>query len=354
MSDTATQTTSPISRSFLQGLPKAELHVHIEGTLEPELKLALAQKHGIKLKQDTVEEIKATYNFNDLPSFLDVYYEGMNVLLDEDDFYQLAWEYLLKARKDNVRHIEIFFDPQAHTSRGVSYQTVVRGLTRACKDARALGIDAKLIQCFLRDFSRASAQQHLDALLDPADELASLLAEHVIGVGLDSDEHNNPPLKFYYQYALAQQKGLHTTAHADIDQLDSIGHIKELLEVLNIERIDHGTNVVENADLLALAAKRHVGFTSCPISNSFINNDYKEREVRQLLDAGVYVCINSDDPAYFGGYITDNYKTLASTGLFSQSDMVEIAKNSFRASWISDEAKAVYLAEIDAYVGNQQ
>lgn len=334
--------SSAISRDFLQGLPKAELHLHIEGTLEPELKLKLAQRNNIQLKYNTIEEIKASYVFNDLPSFLDVYYEGMSVLITEQDFYDLAWEYFLKAKENNVRHVECFFDPQAHTSRGVAYDTVITGLARAAQDALSLGVDAKLIQCFLRDFSRDSAQEALESALEYQDL--------ILGIGLDSDEHNNPPLKFFHQYAQATYAGFHATAHADIDQLNSIQHIKELLEVMDVERIDHGTNVVEDPDLVALAKKRKVGFTSCPISNSFCGTDIKHREVKQLLDTDVLVSIHSDDPAYFGGYITDNYETLAHTDTFSREDIVKIAKNSFASSWISDVAKEQYYAEIDAYV----
>ena len=334
--------SNTVSREFLQHLPKAELHVHVEGTLEPELKLILAKRNNITLAHPTIEELKASYVFCDLPSFLDVYYEGMSVLIHEQDFYDLAWAYLTKAKANNVRHVEMFFDPQAHQCRGVSYETVISGLTRACSDAVALGVDCKLIQCFLRDFSRVSAQEVLD--------YAKQYAQHIIGIGLDSDEHNNPPLKFYYQYEQAMQAGFHATGHADIDQINSIGHIQELLEVLNVERVDHGTNIVENPDLVALAKKRGIGFTSCPISNSFVGADIKDKEVKQLLDAGVLVSIHSDDPAYFGGYITDNYERLYNGGLFSKEDMVELAKNSFKASWISPVEKDLYLREIDEYV----
>lgn len=333
-----------ISRQFIQGLPKAELHLHVEGTLEPELKLKLAQRNHIDIGFDDVESIRNTYNFSDLPSFLDVYYEGMKTLVTEQDFYDLAWEYLLKAQENSVRHVELFFDPQAHASRGVDIEDVLYGLLRACSDARALGVDAELIMCFLRDFSAESARLTFEAV--------SEFADHLIGVGLDSDEHNNPPLKFFNQFAHARELGLHVTAHADIDQKDSIEHIKQLLEVIDVERIDHGTNIVEDPDLVELAAKRGVGLTSCPISNTFCGNDTKQNEVKDLLNRGVQICINSDDPAYFGGYICDNYEVLAQSGVFSREDIIELVKNSFRMSWISDERKALYLQEIDAYVAH--
>lgn len=331
-----------VSKKFVQGLPKAELHVHIEGTLEPDLKLKLAQRNHVDIGQTTIQEVKDSYNFNDLASFLAVYYPAMNVLQTEEDFYDLAMAYLHRASENNVRHVGIFFDPQAHTSRGVKFETFINGFYRATVDARALNVDARLIMCFLRDYSRESARKTLEESMKYRNKF--------IGVGLDSDEHNNPPMKFFNQFTDATKEGLHVTAHADIDQKDSIEHIRELLEVIGTERIDHGTNVVEDPDLVEYAAKNDIGFTSCPLSNSFVSPEMKGEEVLELLDKGVKVSIHSDDPAYFGGYISDNYYALAKNFNLSQGQVVTLAKNSFETSWISDEQKALYLKQIDDYV----
>lgn len=330
-----------VTKEFTQGLPKAELHLHIEGTLEPELKLKLAKRNGIDIGQETIEEVKETYNYNDLASFLAVYYPAMNVLQKEEDFYDLAMDYLRRAAKNNVRHVEIFFDPQAHTSRGIAFEMVINGLYRATVDARALNIDARLIMCFLRDLSRESARKTLEESLQYKDKF--------IGVGLDSDEHNNPPMKFFNQFTEATKHGLHVTAHADIDQKNSIEHIRELLEVIGVERVDHGTNIVEDPDLVEFAAKKEIGFTSCPLSNSFVTPFMKGKEVLELLSKGVKVSIHSDDPAYFGGYVSDNYYAIADKYNLTKEQVVKLARNSFETSWISAEQKAIYIEELEKY-----
>lgn len=330
-----------VTKEFTQGLPKAELHLHIEGTLEPELKLKLAKRNGIDIGQETIEEVKETYNYNDLASFLAVYYPAMNVLQKEEDFYDLAMDYLRRAAKNNVRHVEIFFDPQAHTSRGIAFETVINGLYRATVDARALNIDARLIMCFLRDLSRESARKTLEEALQYKDKF--------IGVGLDSDEHNNPPMKFFNQFTEATKHGLHVTAHADIDQKNSIEHIRELLEVIGVERVDHGTNIVEDPDLVEFAAKKEIGFTSCPLSNSFVTPFMKGKEVLELLSKGVKVSIHSDDPAYFGGYVSDNYYAIADKYNLTKEQVVKLARNSFETSWISTEQKSIYIEELEKY-----
>lgn len=336
--------STEISKEFAQNLPKAELHVHIEGTLEPELKLKLAKRNHVDIGQNTIEEVQKSYQYDDLASFLAVYYPAMNVLQTEQDFYDLAMDYLRRAVKNNVRHVEIFFDPQAHTSRGIAFKTVINGLYRATVDARALNIDARLIMCFLRDFSRDSARKTLEEALNYRDKF--------IGVGLDSDEHNNPPMKFFNQFAEASANGLHLTAHADIDQKDSIEHIRELLEVIGVERVDHGTNIVEDPDLVEYAAKNKIGFTSCPLSNSFVSPEMKGKEVLELLNKGVKVSIHSDDPAYFGGYIGNNYYAIADKFNLSKEQVVTLARNSFETSWISDQQKAIYLKELDEFAKN--
>ncbi|MDF7663633.1 adenosine deaminase [Bifidobacterium sp. ESL0763] len=331
-----------VTREFIEGLPKAELHLHIEGTLEPELKLRLAKRNHVDIGQSTIEEVRKSYQYDDLASFLAVYYPAMNVLQHEQDFYDLAFDYLRRAAANNIRHVEIFFDPQAHTSRGIAFDTVIKGLRRAVVDARALDVDAELIMCFLRDFSKESARKTLIEAMPYKD--------WILGIGLDSDEHNNPPLKFARQYEDAAAAGLHLTAHCDIDQKDSIEHIRQALEIMGVERLDHGTNIVEDPDLVDFVAKNGIGMTCCPLSNSFVSPVMKGDEIVELLGKGVKVCINSDDPAYFGGYVNDNYRALAKEYKLTREQVVQLARNSFEASWISDEKKALYQAQIDAYV----
>ena len=334
--------SSVVTPEFTRGLPKAELHLHIEGTLEPELKLKLAKRNHVDIGQTTIADVQKTYNYHDLASFLAVYYPAMNVLQTEEDFYDLAWDYLTKAAANNVRHVELFFDPQAHTSRGIPFEVVLNGLYQATVDARALNVDAHLIMCFLRDFSKESARKTLQEGLKYQDK--------IIGIGLDSDEHNNPPLKFARQFEEAVSAGFHITTHCDIDQKDSIEHIRQALEIMEVERLDHGTNIVEDPDLVELAAKRQIGLTSCPLSNSFVSPEMKGKEVIDLLNAGVKVSINSDDPAYFKGYISDNYYALAQKFDLAQDQVVQLAKNSFETSWISQRQKQLYLDEVDQFV----
>lgn len=334
-----------VSREFIDGLPKSELHVHLEGTLEPELKLKLAKKNHIDIGQETIEDVEKTYHYTSLASFLAVYYPGMDVLQTQDDFYELAMAYLKKARQQGVLHVEMFFDPQAHVVRGVPLNYVINGFYQACQDAAAWGIDAHLIMCFLRDMSARSAMDLLNAVQPYRNK--------ILGIGLDSDEHHNPPLKFLQPFSLAVEQGYHITMHADVDQVDSIDHIKQALEIINVERLDHGTNIVENKDLVDWVNQLHLGLTACPLSNELItDNDLKGDEILDLLDAGVKVSINSDDPAYFGGYIADNYEALADEYKVKPAEIVQLAKNSFETAWISDNQKQIYLDKIDDYVEN--
>jgi adenosine deaminase len=289
-----------------------------------------------------VEEVKATYRFDSLASFLAVYYPAMDVLLTEQDFYDLASAYFARAAADGVRRVEAFFDPQAHTSRGVPIEAVIGGYSRAAKDAAMLGVSADLILCFLRDLSADSAMETLRAAL-PHKQL-------FIGVGLDSDERGNPPSKFADVFALARSEGLKLTMHCDIDQVGSIDNIRQVLDEIGVDRIDHGTNIVENPELVELVAARGIGLTCCPVSNSFVTADMKAAEMVSLLRRGVKVTVNSDDPAYFGAYIAGNYLALAEKAGLGVDDVVRIAKNSFEASWLPAEEKARYLAEIDEYV----
>lgn len=331
-----------VTKEFVYGIPKAELHLHLEGTLEPELKLKLAKKNNIDLGMDSVEEIWNTYQFNDLPSFLDVYYSGMSVLQTEEDFYELAMAYFTKVKEHNVKYVEVFFDPQAHTSRGVDYKDVITGYHRACVDALELGIEANLIQCFLRDMSSESAMEHYELLL-PYKDL-------VIGVGIDSDEKNNPPLKFQEVFARAREDGFKLTMHCDIDQEDSIEHIKDCLYTIGVDRIDHGTNIVEDESAINYAIEHNIGLTSCPVSNSFVTEDMKGKEIIELLDKGVKITINSDDPAYFRSYVSDDIYALSSKYNLTQEQVVQLVKNAFSIAWITPDKKEEYLNQIDAYL----
>lgn len=334
-----------VSKEFIYGLPKAELHLHLEGTLEPDLKLQLAKKNNIDIGQDTIEEVQASYQFNDLTSFLNVYYPAMNVLQDSDDFYQLAMHYLAKAKENNVRYVEMFFDPQAHTSRGVSFETLFEGYYRAVEEApETFGIKAQLIMCFLRDLSEESALEHY--------EMARPYFDRIVGIGLDSDERNNPPSKFQNVFAKAKEDGFKITMHCDIDQEGSIKNIHDVLKVIGVDRIDHGTNIVEDPELVQYAKEKGIGFTCCPVSNSFVTEDMKADEMAELLREGVKVTINSDDPAYFQSYISNDLYEVTKKAQFTQNEVVQLVKNAFDIAWISDEEKAKYFAEVEEYVAN--
>ena len=314
--------------AFAHGLPKAELHLHLEGTLEPELKFALAARNGIELDQKTVEDVKASYDFTDLTSFLAVYYPAMQVLQTADDFHDLAWAYLQRAKAQGVVHVEMFFDPQAHTSRGVPFAEVITGYRRAAVRAQdELGISAELILCFLRDFS---AEYAMATLMEALPYKA-----WIVGVGLDSDERGNPPEKFAAVFARARAEGFFLTMHCDIDQVGSIDNIRTVLEDIEVDRIDHGTNIVEDPALVDAAIAKGIGFTTCPVSNSFVTDQMKSDEIVSLLRKGARVMVNSDDPAYFGGYVGDNYVALAEQAGLTATDLVQLAINSFEASWLT-------------------
>ena len=333
---------APDLAAFIAGLPKCELHVHLEGTLSPSLKLALATRNNVELAEKTVAEVEATYQFDSLTSFLAVYYPAMNVLVTVEDFRDLAFAYLSKAASQGVRHVEMFFDPQAHTGRGVPFQTVIRGYRRAIVEAQAqLGISAELIMCFLRDLSAEFAMATLLESLQYRD--------WIIGVGLDSDERDNPPSKFASVFARARAEGFLLTMHCDIDQVGSIENIRQAIEEIGVDRIDHGTNIVENPSLVEQVRKRGIGLTCCPFSNSFVTNDMKADEIVQLLRDGVKVTINSDDPAYFGGYVSENYSALAADAGLTAAEVLQLARNSFTASWLPAHVRDGYLAELDAY-----
>ncbi|MGW0658070.1 adenosine deaminase [Streptodolium elevatio] len=327
---------------FIAGLPKCELHLHIEGTLEPELKFALAERNGMELPYANVDEMRAAYRFDSLSSFLTIYYEGMNVLLHEPDFYDLAMAYLTKAAGQNVRYVEMFFDPQAHTSRGVPFDVVVRGLSRAIDDAHArLGIRAQLIMCFLRDFQAEYAMATLVQSLP--------YREWIVGVGLDSDEKGNPPSKFAAVYARARAEGYRLTMHCDVDQENSAEHIRQALFDIGVDRIDHGVNSLEDPVLVEEILRRGIGLTVCPISNGFVVDGIKGEAIREMLDKGMRVTLNSDDPAYFDGYVQENIEVTQRELDLTRDELVQLQRNAFEITWLPRQLKDAYLAELEAY-----
>ncbi|MCZ8528918.1 adenosine deaminase [Alteromonas sp. PRIM-21] len=329
-------------KEFIEKMPKAELHVHIEGTLEPELSFALAQKNKVALKAKTPEEMINAYDFYDLPSFLDIYYAGMSVLIEEDDFYQLTMAYLKRAAAQNIVYVELFFDPQAHTVRGVHFDTVINGIHAAQKDALSeLGIESQLILCFLRDMSAESAMKHLNMAEPHLDKL--------IGVGLDSDEKNNPPLKFAEVFSKARAWGLKLTMHCDVNQDNTLEHIRQVIEDIKVDRIDHGVNILESDALCELAKSKKLGLTVCPVSNKFVVQSLTSSELKQMLQKGLLPSINSDDPSYFRAYLNENLVALQEEGQFSKEDLVTLVENSFKTSWLPENRKLEYLDTLTRY-----
>ena len=328
--------------NFIHGLPKCELHVHIEGTLEPELKFKLAERYRMDLPVKDAAAMRAAYAFHDLPSFLGLYYSGMDVLLKEPDFYDLAMAYLTKARSQNVLYAEIFFDPQAHTARGVSFDTVIRGLRRAQIDAEnQLGVRSQLIMCFLRDWSAEFAMATL---------LESLpYKEWIVGVGLDSDEKDNPPRKFAKVFARAREEGYLLTMHCDVNQQDSVAHIWECVDLIGVSRIDHGVNALEDPALCKVLAERKLGLTVCPISNAFVTDGPQTDVIKQMLDMGLRVTVNSDDPAYFAGYIEENFALVQQKLDLGPAGLTALSRNAFEAAWLPRQIKDRYLSMLDAH-----
>ncbi len=325
--------------SFIRSLPKAELHLHIEGTLEPEMMVDLAARNGIDLPFATVDEVRAAYEFSDLQSFLDIYYQGAAVLVTEEDFYDLMLAYLVRAADDGVRRAEIFFDPQTHTERRIEFRVFMDGFTRAMAEAeQRWGISAALIMCFLR---------HLpgDAAIVAWNE-AEPFVDRIIGVGLDSGEVGNPPEWFTQAYALARSAGLHTVAHAGEEGPPE--YITGALDTLEVERIDHGVRCDEDPALVERLAREQIPLTMCPLSNVKLRvfERLEDHNLKRLLDLGVRVTINSDDPAYFGGYVLDNYVAAAEALNLSREDLIALARNSIDATFLADEDKAILLAEL--------
>lgn len=329
---------------FIRSLPKAELHLHIEGSLEPELMFELAHRNGVALPYASVDAVRAAYEFDDLQSFLDLYYAGAAVLQTERDFYDLTRAYVQRARADGVRHTELFFDPQTHTVRGVAITTVFAGIARALREAKAEdGFSALMILCFLRHLSEDDAFATLDAALPLRAEYADLW----IGVGLDSGERGNPPEKFARVFAKAREHGLHLVAHAGEE--GPAAYIKDALDVLHAERIDHGVRCEEDSILVKRLAESGIPLTVCPLSNLKLRvvKDLREHNLARLLRQGLRVTINSDDPAYFGGYIGRNFVATAEALNLSREELRQLARNSIEASFAGEGDKRRWLAEID-------
>jgi adenine deaminase len=327
--------------ALIKCLPKCELHIHIEGSLEPELMFALARRNGVKLRYDSVEALRRAYQFNNLQDFLDIYYQGMSVLITEQDFYDLAWAYLQRAKADNVRHVEMFFDPQGHTSRGVAFATVVDGLTRAITDARReLGVDAHLIMCFLRHLDEGDAHKTLDEALPHRDK--------IVGIGLDSSEVGHPPSKFQHVFRRARDAGLFPVAHAGEEGPPQ--YVWEALDLLGVGRVDHGNRSLEDETLVARLARERMALTVCPLSNLRLRvvQDLTQHPLRRMMDKGLTVTINSDDPAYFGGYVNHNFNAVSDALKLTREEIVAVARNSFTASLLPQAAKDAAHAEIDA------
>jgi adenine deaminase len=328
--------------SFARGLPKAELHLHIEGTLEPELMFELARRNGVSLPYASVDEVRRAYVFSDLQSFLDIYYAGCRVLIQEQDFYDLTWAYLRRAASQGVRHAEIFFDPQTHTDRGVPFETVVTGIHRALQDGRAqLDITSGLILCFLRHLSAQSAMQTLSEALP--------YRQWILAVGLDSSEIGHPPAKFQAVYERASEAGLLAVAHAGEEGPPS--YIWEALDLLRARRIDHGVRCLEDERLIERLVDEQIPLTVCPLSNVKLRvfPDLRSHPLERLLERGLLVTVNSDDPAYFGGYVGDNLQEVAAALDLHREQVIALARNSFIASFIPDEQKRAHLDELDRF-----
>jgi adenosine deaminase len=326
--------------SLIRRLPKCELHIHIEGSLEPELMFALARRNGIRLPYASVDAVRQAYQFRQLQDFLDIYYRGMSVLVTEQDFYDLAWAYLQRAREDNVRHVEMFFDPQGHTARGIAFSVVVNGLHRAIVDARReFGVQASLIMCFLRHFDEADAEKTLDRALAFRDK--------IVGVGLDSSEVGHPPSKFARVFRRAGGEGFFLTAHAGEE--GPAAYVWEALDLLGVRRIDHGNRSLDDDALVGRLARERMALTVCPLSNLRLRvvDDLSHHPLRRMLDKGLLVTINSDDPAYFGGYVNENYRAVSQALGLRRDEIAATVRNGFGASLMTAAEKADALVEVD-------
>ena len=331
--------------SFIQHLPKVELHLHIEGSLEPELMFELAQRNQVEIPFNSPEEVRNAYQFTNLQSFLDIYYQGANVLLHEQDFFDLTWAYLLRCKKDNVIHTEIFFDPQTHTARGVAFKTVIEGITKALEQAKSeLGISSQLIMCFLRHLSEEDAIETLQQALP--------YKEKIVGVGLDSSEQGHPPEKFTEVFRQAREAGFLAVAHAGEE--GPALNIRNAIDILGVQRVDHGVRCVEDEALVTELAETRMPLTVCPLSNTKLKvfQEMTEHNIVELLRKGLCVTINSDDPAYFGGYMTDNFNAVANAHPMTHAELAQFTLNAIEASFISDAEKQALAEKVDHYVAS--
>jgi adenosine deaminase len=329
--------------TFIGQMPKAELHLHIEGALEPYMMMALANRNGVKLAYASVEEIEQAYKFDCLQDFLDLYYQGMSVLLTAQDFFDLTWAYLKRVHSENVTHVEIFFDPQGHTSRGVPFETVLSGITDALDQAAdEFGMSHRLIMSFLRHLSENDAFETLEMALPHRDR--------IFGVGLDSSEMGHPPSKFERVFAAAVKAGFIPVAHAGEEGPPE--YVREALDVLNVARIDHGNRALEDAALVERIARADIALTVCPLSNLrlCVVDDMAHHPIRRMLEAGLRATINSDDPAYFGGYMNENYLAVANALSLTQDEVAQLGRNAWLASFLDAEAKQKALKEFDNFI----
>ncbi|GLU30316.1 adenosine deaminase [Trinickia caryophylli] len=336
---------TPTFAEKIAGAPKAELHIHIEGSLEPELIFKLAQRNGVALAYDSIDALRRAYAFTDLQSFLDIYYAGASVLVTEDDFYEMTAAYVERALADHVAHAEIFFDPQTHTERGIALETVVAGIERALAEGEHRGLSSKLILCFLRHLPEEDALETFEAALP----LFERYAHRLVGVGLDSSERGHPPSKFERVFAKARARGLKIVAHAGEEGPPAYVH--EALDLLKADRIDHGVRSIEDPALVARLAASRIALTVCPLSNLKLRvfDDMKHHTLKSLLSAGVAVTINSDDPAYFGGYVNANYLAAADALALDDAEVYAILRNGFEASFIEPARREALIAQLDAY-----
>lgn len=317
---------------LIKRIPKAELHLHIEGTLEPELLFAFAERNGVKLKYNSIDELKRAYSYENLQDFLDIFYAGAAVLQHERDFYDLTLAYLRKAKEQNIVHTEIFFDPQTHTSRGIAFETVINGIYRALEDGeRETGITSKLIMCFLRHLDESSAFETL--------EMARPYKDKIIAVGLDSSEKGHPPSKFRRVFEKAIEKGFLTVAHAGEE--GPAEYVRESVELLKVSRIDHGYAAIDDSKMLSMLKEKQIPLTMCPLSNQKLKvyPDLTLHPLKKMLDKGLMVTVNSDDPAYFGGYVNENFITIAEALELTDQDIKQLAANSIEASFMDIESK---------------
>jgi adenine deaminase len=318
--------------NFIRNIPKAELHLHIEGTLEPELLFTLAERNGVKLKYNSIDELKRAYSYENLQDFLDIFYAGAAVLQHERDFYDLTMAYLRKAKEQNIVHTEIFFDPQTHTARGIAFETVINGIFHALEDGeKETGITSKLIMCFLRHLDESSAFETL--------RMALPYKERIIAVGLDSSEKGHPPSKFSRVFNKALEEGFLTVAHAGEE--GPAEYVRESVEVLKVSRIDHGYAAIDDNDLITKLREKQIPLTMCPLSNQMLKvyPDLTLHPLKKMLDAGLRVTINSDDPAYFGGYVNENFIAIAEALELIEEDIKQLAENSIEASFMTRERK---------------